>query len=128
MPSPGASEEAKPFLGTWTIASANIKGSCGPLPFDQPLTGMQTVAAGTSSDLVFTVQPGCELLMDVTGDTATVRPNQTCSVTVGQQMVSGTVTSGTMKVAGSMATFDCAGTATIATVACNLTLSGTSTK
>jgi hypothetical protein len=129
---PGARPELAPFIGTWTIATGRIMANCGAAlpPIDMTISGMQTVEAGTDSDLVFTVQPTCRLRMDAAGETATVRPNQDCQLGLtGGFTAKGTVTGGTMSLSPpSGSTFNCTGSAAFLSATCTFTISGTSTK
>jgi hypothetical protein len=101
------------FLGTWTISTGTLMATCpAPLPpVSTALTGDQAVQKGTTSDLVFNVQPMCQLLLDVNGNSATVRPRQSCTVTAAGANVPGTVESGSLTVSGETASFNVAGTA-----------------
>jgi hypothetical protein len=130
----GPSPQADRFVGTWTVASGQVTAACGTLalpPAD--IHGQQTVERGTSSDLLFTVEPTCKLQLDVNGDTATARPNQQCQLTVpymGSMLpVTGTVTAGTLTLdaSGNNATFDCMGTVQIVS-SCTFAIHGMSTK
>lgn len=119
------------FLGTWTISTGTLTANCpAPLPptITSPLTGEQTVQKGTASDLVFNVQPMCQLLLDVNGNSATVRPRQSCTVTAAGANVPGTVESGNLTVSGETATFNLAGNAMVIGGTCTFTGTGTSAR
>jgi hypothetical protein len=127
---PGARPELDPFLGAWTITTGQIKGACGAVPLDQPLSGMQTVERGTDSDLVYAIQPSCRLLMDASGNTATVRADQSCTVTAAAgYAVTGKVSGGSMRLTGPNASaFSCDGSATLLGMTCTFTITGSATK
>jgi hypothetical protein len=115
------------FLGTWTISSGTLKATCPqlPIPISTTLMGEQTVQKGTDSDLIFDVQPMCRLLLDVSGNNATIRPRQVCMV----NNVAGTVDSGTLTVSGENATFNVAGNAMVVPgTSCTFTADGTSAR
>jgi hypothetical protein len=118
------------FVGTWTVSTGMLMATCKglPVPISSMLTGEQTVERGSDSDLAFNVQPKCRLLLDVNGDTATVRPGQTCVVTAMGFEVPGTVSSGKLSIAGTSATFDVAGDAVFGANMCAFTASGASMK
>jgi hypothetical protein len=126
----GSSTDVDRFLGTWTVANGMLMASCAGLnvPISAPLMGEQTVEKGTDSDLAFNVQPKCRLLLDVSGDTATVRPGQACTVSAAGAEVPGTVNSGNLKVMGEMATFEFAGEATLALGKCTFMANGSSAR
>jgi hypothetical protein len=116
------------FLGTWTITDGMLKAMCAGLqfPISTALMGEQTVQKGADADLAFNVQPKCRLLLDASGDTAIVRPNQMCVVMASGAEVPGTVKSGTLMVSGETASFEVSGEATLPTGACNFTAMGAS--
>jgi hypothetical protein len=78
------------FVGTWTLTSGTIILTCGGYPSTSQLTSSETLwQQGTTSDLV---QPastggGCALLANVSGNTATALPNQTCSSSSGPDTI-----------------------------------------
>jgi hypothetical protein len=130
----GGSDEDKtaPFVGTWTIAAGSqLMVTCPmPLPtFNQQLAGAeQTLAKGTDSDLVMTPLAGCMVKLDVAGKVGTIRPNQTCNLTVMNLPVAGTISSGSFTLTDTGASFTYAGTGALGAITCMFTASGTSTK
>jgi hypothetical protein len=126
----GSPSDLDRFLGTWSVSSGMVMGSCTglPVPFSMPLMGEQTVEKGTDSDLAFNVQPKCKLLLDVKGDVATVRPKQACTVSAGGTEVPGTVNSGNLTINGESATFTFAGDAALGPAKCTFTANGASTR
>jgi hypothetical protein len=117
------------FLGTWTISAGMLKASCVGIPaITTTLMGEQTVQKGGDADLAFNVQPKCRILLDAMGDTATARPQQTCTISAGGAEIPATVTGGTLTVSGETATFDVAGKAMLVTGACTFTASGSSAR
>lgn len=67
------------FIGTWKVMEGSETVMCNGETRDRPLpdTSGQIIAAGTSSDLVFTLNDGCDLPADVSGDHAYVT-DQSC--------------------------------------------------
>ena len=81
------------FVGTWTAKSGTITLTCAGTPSTSQVTEPDVWQAGTTSDLI---QPassggGCALLADVSGNTATALPNQTCSTSSGSETVNLTI-------------------------------------
>jgi hypothetical protein len=68
------------FVGTWNYSSGTSTTNCGGQSETDMLTGGVTLSKGVSSPLV-SLSDGCNLLLDVTGSTATARPGQECSMT-----------------------------------------------
>jgi hypothetical protein len=128
----GARPELDAFIGSWTISTGRLVADCGAVipKIDMTINGMQTVERGTDSDLLFDVQPTCRLKMDASGQTATVRANQTCQLMLtGGFTAMGTVTGGSMILDGmGGSTFKCDGSAAFLTATCTFDISGTSTK
>jgi hypothetical protein len=128
------SDKTAPFVGTWAVTSGSVTAMC-PAPIGTVMqkfdTGEQAMVKGTDSDLLFTLLPNCQLKLDVSGSTATLRtmPVQTCMLMFSGIPVTGSFTSGTFMVTGTMAKYDYAGTATIGgSVMCPVTGTGTSVK
>jgi hypothetical protein len=123
-------DKTAPFVGPWTATGSQM-GSCpGLIPsFNQPIDRVaQTITKGTDSDLVMTLFMGCSVKLDVAGNVATIKPGQTCSLTVMMIMAMGTITSGTFTVTGDTATFKYEGTGGLGPIACTFMASGTSVK
>jgi hypothetical protein len=118
------------FVGTWTVTTGMLMATCKglPVPISTMLMGDQQVEKGTDSDLAFNVQPKCKLLLDVSGDTATVRPGQPCVVMAAGSDVPGTVSGGKLTISGTNATFDVTGDATFGANQCTFMANGKSMK
>jgi hypothetical protein len=98
----------QPFIGTWTVASGNGSLTTGTGANQQTAPGGTTVpiqgysiifAQGTTSDLASLDNVGCKLLWSVSGSTATVLPNQTCTITVSGATSTFTLGTGTISLA-----------------------------
>lgn len=94
----GASDSGRDlnaFIGTWTANSGTITLTCSGQITTAQVTGNDVWQIGTTSDLL---QPadssssGCVVLANVSGDTATGLPNQTCALPTGGTTVDLTVT------------------------------------
>jgi hypothetical protein len=77
------------FIGTWTAKSGTATLNCAGTPSTSQVTGDTVWQRGTTSDLI---QPassggGCALLANVSGNTATGLPNQTCSMSSGSDTI-----------------------------------------
>jgi hypothetical protein len=69
------------FVGTWNYTSGTSTTNCGPgTSSTEMVTGSTTLMRGIASALV-SVDDGCTIALDVTGNTASARPGQQCSVT-----------------------------------------------
>jgi hypothetical protein len=84
----GKSEEKSKFIGSWTVSSGSLTGTCTNLgSFTQPLTGEPfTVDKGTTSDLVVTLN-GCMVNFDLDGHSASAtsasaQAGQSCNFAV----------------------------------------------
>ncbi len=77
------------FLGTWTV-SGNATYNCNATSIGtgtesgSPSSSAYNIAfaAGTSADLVSIDSAGCQLLWSVQGQTASMEPGQSCTITV----------------------------------------------
>jgi hypothetical protein len=131
------SDKTAAFVGTWAVTGGMVTAMC-PAPlgtvtqkFD---SGSQEIVKGTDSDIVFTLLPNCQLKLDVSGSTATLKtmPVQTCNLSFNGIPVQGTFTSGTVMLTGTMAKYDYAGTAAIgggaSAIMCPVVGTGTSVK
>ena len=105
------------FIGTWTANSGTVTLTCAGTPSTSTVTESDVWQAGTTSDLV---QPassggGCVLLADVSGNTATALPNQTCSTSSGSDTVNLTISTYTFVLGTShaAATEPASGTGTV---------------
>lgn len=123
------------FEGTWRYDSGTVVGTCLTTSASDDLTGdTVTLAKGTSSDLVLTVSPTCQIKFGVSGTKATASPGQICSIevaTVGS--VSVAVDSWTLETTdGVMMTGALAGESQVpfmgVTVTCTVTGTGMLTK
>jgi hypothetical protein len=68
------------FVGTWNYTSGTSTTDCNGMPATMQLSGSTTISKGIASPLVV-VDGTCNLLLDVTGTTASARPGQQCSET-----------------------------------------------
>jgi hypothetical protein len=136
----GSSDGGAPadqFVGRWMVTAGTQKVNCGaaiPVP-DSDLKGtFQELRKDSNNALSIDLTMGCVVKLDAAGNTATVRPNQTCTITVmvGAMtlMVNGTITSGSFAVSGETANFSYMGSATGAggLFNCTFMASGTSSK
>ena len=102
------------FIGTWQPTSGSETVTCAGQAQTDTITDNTVWQMGTSSDLV---QPpdssGCSLLANVSGNTATALPHQSCTQTMTGLTLTLTVTSYTFTVAagGTTATEMASGTA-----------------
>ena len=102
------------FLGTWTLVSGTTTVTCAGVATPSAVTGNVVWQAGTTSDLI---QPadssasGCDLLANVSGNTAAALPNQTCNK-MGTDL---TISSYTFAIGPSGATETANGTKTVST-------------
>jgi hypothetical protein len=124
-----------PFVGRWMVTAGTQKVNCGALTVpDNNLAGtFQELKKDTDNTLSIDLTMGCVVKLDVSGTTATVRPNQTCTITTMVQnmnlSVNGTITGGKFVVNGTTATFDYMGTAMAGGVfTCTFSASGMSMK
>jgi hypothetical protein len=125
-----------PFVGRWMVTAGTQKVNCGAITVpDSNLAGtFQELKKDTDNTLSIDLTMGCVVKLDVSGTTATVRANQTCTITVmlGNMTlpVNGTITGGKFVVNGTTATFDYMGSATGGggLFSCTFTASGMSMK
>ncbi len=89
------------FIGTWHVTSGSQTVTCAGQ--SQLSAATDTIwQMGTTSDLMQPVDSsGCPFLANVSGNTATAVPNQSCSLTMSGSTVKLTVTSYTFTVAAS---------------------------
>jgi hypothetical protein len=78
--------DTRPFLGTWDLAPGNLNINCQGLGMmAQTISGVVVVQSGLASDLEMTFTDpalaGCALRLDVRGQSALARANQTCPFT-----------------------------------------------
>lgn len=91
---PDGGKNLNVFIGTWTATSGTVTLTCAGQVTTAQVTGNDVWQMGTTSDLV---QPadssssGCVLLANVSGNTATALPNQTCAVPMGTTTVNLTI-------------------------------------
>jgi hypothetical protein len=123
------------FVGRWMVTAGTQKVNCGPaIPVpDSDLKGtFQELMKDANNALSIDLTMGCVVKLDVAGSTATVRPNQTCTITVmigaTSAQVMGTITGGTFAVSGQTATFSYMGSAMGGAFSCTFMASGTSSK
>jgi hypothetical protein len=124
------------FIGTWTATSGTITLNCAGTPSTSQLTSTDVWQAGATSDLI---QPassggGCALLANVSGNTATALPNQSCSMLSGSETVNLTLATYTFMLGSTdtTATETASGTAIVSrsgsTETCTYTEMGAYTK
>jgi hypothetical protein len=112
----GSPNNPELFLGTWMVTEGTASTSC-EIRLMQSLVGASVrLIAGTDAPLLAEVR-GCQLQLDIAGNTATARPNQTC-VTNFDFMnmpypITLAVSSATFKVEGTTGTLMQGGTAEI---------------
>lgn len=136
----GSSESDKtaPFVGPWTVTTGSLTGMCTglPTPFTQKLDGGgQTITKTADGALSMTILPGCNIILDVAGNVATLRatmPPQSCTfqfMVMGTSLpVMATFSSGTFTVNGSTASFNYVGNAAAGILSCMVTGTGMSMK
>jgi hypothetical protein len=114
----GDGAPADMFVGRWMVTAGTQKVNCGPsVPVpDSDLKGtFQQLNKDASNTLSIDLTMGCIVKLDAAGSIATVRPNQTCTITVmigtTSAQVMGTITSGSFAVSGDTATFSYMGSA-----------------
>lgn len=119
------------FIGTWQPTSGSETLNCTGQPQTDSITDNTIWQMGTTSDLV---QPpdssGCPLLANVSGNTATALPSQSCTESMSGLTLVLTVKSYTFTVAagGTTATESASGTAVttgVAALSCTVTESAT---
>lgn len=125
----GSSESDKtaPFVGTWTVTSGSLTGTCPMVPpFMQKLDGgQQTITKTADGALSLAIFPGCNVILDVNGTTATLRattPPQSCMfpfMYAGTQIqVMGSFTAGNFMVTGETGSFSYMGNAMAGPLTC----------
>jgi hypothetical protein len=121
------------FLGVWTGAGT-VNTKCGAgAGKDMPLDEAITITKGIEAPLVVAVGT-CSLQMDAAGDTATLRPGQSCAVTRDNVTTSASYTAGNFTIMGIKATFSLSASFTLAgpngglAVMCSYLASGTASK
>jgi hypothetical protein len=78
----GDEKNVEKFLGEWKYGMAELMVTCPPAPAMKfPYMGSLTFAKGTDSDLAGTPSAStCSLKFDISGDTATLLPGQSCTI------------------------------------------------
>jgi hypothetical protein len=100
------------FVGTWTYGSGSAATiDCGGGANNDTLVGNVTIIGGSTSDIVLAQPSGCNLNFSVSGTTATLVPNQSCSISLA-----GTTSTCTGTLAFSTASLTLAGDNKIMTV------------
>lgn len=123
------------FVGTWAH-SGMLTANCGILgSFPQELTGNMVCTASGDELQCASESPACTWAFTVNGDTATMKPGQTCNVTASGATIVLSPKSWTMKLDGTGTTATETGTgnanATVPTfgeIPCTFTANGTITK
>jgi hypothetical protein len=105
----GGGGDADPWLGNW-MRTGTQSTTCGLQTGTNQLTGLVVVTAGPSGTIKTTAD-GCDTLWDVSGNKATLRPGQMCTVTINGFNVTVTGTQGTVTLNGNIATGTEAGSA-----------------
>lgn len=123
-PPPDAGDPVAAWLGTWSTAAETTTVTCPGQPAASSANpSSESFARGTSSPLVLTT-PGCLIMMDENGTTATARPGQSCTDAASGAVLSiGSWTfsiGGVENVTGTVATTDSAGNP----VTCSFGVSG----
>ncbi len=128
----GGSVNVQPYIGSWTSVGNQIE-TCNSAQHVTSLNGMLTITSGSSSGDVVTNPPnGCNLTWSVSGNTASLRGSQTCTVpsSVGG-IWTATFTSGSLSLSGSTIGYSDQGTGVLntgQTTQCTFTQSGIFTK
>ena len=80
----GETVDTKPFEGAWKFDSELVSASCPGLgDLKQDLTGRtMTLTKGTGAELLLDLFDMCKLTFIVTGNTATAKAGQKCSIPV----------------------------------------------
>jgi len=128
-----SSADVSAFVGNWN-SGAQQDETCTTGTHTTPLTGVLPIVAGTAADTIVTQSPnGCNLTWTVSGNTATLQANQTCTVpgsTGGTWHA--TFTSGGLTLNGNQLVLGDAGTAVLdisgTQVSCTFVQAGTLTK
>jgi hypothetical protein len=119
------------FIGVWAgTGIANTKCGAGA-GTNAELNETITITKGVAAPLLVVVG-ACSLQMDVQGNVATLRPNQTCTLMRNGLSVNATYSSGHYTVMGIKATFQLAASFTVGegalVLACSYLADGNATK
>lgn len=118
------------FLGIWQLTGTE-QTKCGMDQRSKMFSAPVTVTKGSDSPLLV-VRDSCTLKFDAKGETATARPNQSCSQAWGMITSTATVAAGSVTLMGINATFMWSGTGQTMlgalAVQCTYTVSGTAMK
>ncbi|HXX32309.1 MAG TPA: hypothetical protein VEJ89_16530 [Myxococcaceae bacterium] len=128
-----SSTDLSAWVGNWNSAAQQDE-NCTTGTHTTPLTGVLPIIAGPASDTIVTQSPnGCNLTWTVSGNTATLQANQTCTVpgsTGGTWHA--TFTSGGLTLNGNQLVLGDAGTAILdingTQVSCTFAQAGSLTK
>jgi hypothetical protein len=125
------------FVGPWTVSMGTLTATCMglPMPITQKLDGAgQNITKNMDGSISQTILTGCNIILDVNGNAATLRvttPPQMCMfpfMSMGVTLqVSGTFTQGNFTVTGNTATFSYVGNATTQPLPLMCTVSGMGT-
>jgi hypothetical protein len=91
----GSSDQTTGFVGAWTFSSGSLAATCtgipSPSPFD--LTGLGVTFAKVDDTTISLTAgtAGCIVDFGVSGDMATVKPNQKCTLALGKSFGNQTV-------------------------------------
>ena len=104
--------------------------NCSGQTYTSTSTGSFTVTAGTTSDLKVATSDGCTLLLNVSGNTASLSSSpQTCTQTINGQSATVTITSASMTTSdGHAGTITEAGSITQGTTTCTFSASGSASR
>jgi hypothetical protein len=127
----GGGDQTAPFLGTWAFASGALTPTC-PIPGLAPLDltgGPVLLEKVDDSTLSATLNSTCVLKFRASGNTATVLPNQTCTLDlgapIGPQPIQ--IMTWTLTIAGDQLNCTIAGSASVCTAMGTGVLARTST-
>jgi hypothetical protein len=127
----GGGDPAAAFAGNWTFQSGSVMPMCSGITIpDVNLTGDPVTITrddATHIHLVTTNGITCNVALTVSGTTATVAANQTCTIVAPAPIGTATVniTSWTLTLSGNTIATSMNGTAAVSVISCTPTSSGT---
>jgi hypothetical protein len=97
----GSDDAPDPWLGNWARTGTQST-TCGLSSATTQLNGLVIVTAGPAGGTIKTSVDNCDSIWDVSGSKGTLRPNQTCTVSINGFNVTVTATQGSATLSGNI--------------------------